>query len=155
MYLKLSLFFILFFSLSSLKVAPKSISNGIYRVNYTENPKVILLTKDTLSNNVRMNGFHKVIFKAKNKFVDVKTPPCGNDISWEKKGTYTFKNNMISFKHTDGFVNDRIGDSMKIVYVKSTVRYRINFKSKDTLELTHVSGTTEKSVKNTSFYRVN
>ena len=83
-------------------------------------------------------------------FKDVRTASCGNDIFYEKTGTYSISNNRFTLNYTGGKFLDNVGGDSMDVYVKGRVYYELIQKGRDTVIVNWISGTTTKRVLRTS-----
>ncbi len=148
MKLKIGLIVFCFFCMSVVqKKTTTKFPNGKFQVGLTmkEGEKILMAFEELQPSRA---GYHLMSFD-KGKFSDYRQPGCGNDIAWNKTGTYATENGKLILNYIGGALNDNIGGDSMQVYLKAKVIYNYKIESKSRIILKWISGKTEKTVKRT------
>jgi hypothetical protein len=125
---------------STKKITTKTLK-GNYNWQYTMTENEIMLTRDTSH-----SRFGDLISFSGSKFIEKRSGKCGNDIFYNKTGTYYMTSSKFILNYTGGTFSDNVGGDSMEVYVKGKVYFDVKRISKDTIFLFRTKGLSTKKV---------
>jgi hypothetical protein len=144
-----TLLFLGLFSISSTKLVKSKLLAGKYSWNFTftENEAMLIKQKDVAPVPSR-KGEDYISFSG-SKFKEVRNPGCGNDISFNKTGTYILNSKQMILYYTGGTFSDQVGGDSMQAYIKGKVFYNVTRITKDTVFLFRTKGMSTKKIART------
>jgi hypothetical protein len=139
-----TLLFFGFFSISSAKKLKSIQLKSKYIWQYTMTENEAMLIRDTSK-----SMFGEYISFSRNQFSEKRSAKCGNDIIYNKTGTYFLSSKHFILNYTGGRFSDNVGGETMQVYVKGPVYYDVKRISNDTVYLYRTKGTSTKKVART------